>query len=93
VYFYSFAVISPWASVFPLIWTMYNPLPLRMICAKSDQNWPSGSEEVENVNVYKQTDGQRAIRKAHLSFQVRWAKNCGCNIFPLFRSWMTLQAD
>jgi hypothetical protein len=30
-----------------------------MICAKSGQNWPSGSgEEVENVKVYRQTDGQ-----------------------------------
>jgi hypothetical protein len=56
-----------------------------MICAKSDQNWPSGSgEEVENVKVYRQTDrrtdgqtddGQWAIRIAHLSFQLRWAKN------------------
>jgi hypothetical protein len=48
-----------------------------MICAKSDENWPSGSgEEVENVKVYTQTDGQeddrqKAIRKAHLSFQLR----------------------
>jgi hypothetical protein len=30
-----------------------------MICAKFGQNWPSGSgEEVENVKVYRQTDGQ-----------------------------------
>jgi hypothetical protein len=36
-----------------------NPLPPRMICAKSGQNWPSGSgEEVENVKVYRQTDGR-----------------------------------
>jgi hypothetical protein len=37
-------------------------------------------KKVENVKVYIQTDGQtddgqRAIRKAHLSFQLRWAKN------------------
>jgi hypothetical protein len=52
-----------------------------MICAKSGENWPGGSgEEVENVKVYRQTDGktdgrmddgQRAIRIAHLSFQLR----------------------
>jgi hypothetical protein len=48
-----------------------------MICAKSVENWPSGSgEEVENVKVYRQTDGQmddgqQAIRKAHLRFQLR----------------------
>jgi hypothetical protein len=43
-----------------------------MICAKSGQNWPSGSgEKVENVKVYRQTDGLQAIRKAHeLSAQV-----------------------
>jgi hypothetical protein len=30
-----------------------------MICAKSGQNWPGGSEEeVENVKVYRQTDGR-----------------------------------
>jgi hypothetical protein len=46
--------------------------PLRMIYANSGQNWPSGSgEEFENVKVYRQTDGQQAIRKAHLSFQLR----------------------
>jgi hypothetical protein len=32
-----------------------------MISAKSGQNWPSGSGEVENENVkvYRQTDGRR----------------------------------
>jgi hypothetical protein len=38
------------------------------------QNWPRGSgEEVENVKVYRQTDKQtqKAIRIAHLSFQLR----------------------
>jgi hypothetical protein len=30
-----------------------------MICAKSGENWPSGfGEEVENVKVYRQTDGK-----------------------------------
>jgi hypothetical protein len=38
-----------------------------MICAK----FGSG-EEVENVKVYRPTDsGQKAIRIAHLSFQLR----------------------
>jgi hypothetical protein len=31
-----------------------------MICAKSGQNYPSDSgEEVENVKVYRQTDGRQ----------------------------------
>jgi hypothetical protein len=48
-----------------------------MICAKSNYNWHGGSgEEVENVKVYRQTegqtdDGQQAIRKAYLRFQLR----------------------
>jgi hypothetical protein len=37
---------------------------LKMICAKSGQNWPSGSgEEVENVKVYRQTDGRTTYNK------------------------------
>jgi hypothetical protein len=56
-----------------------------MICAKSGQNWSSAfGEEVENVKVYRQTDdGQRAIRIAHLSFQLRWAKNYNM-LFKIF---------
>jgi hypothetical protein len=44
-----------------------------MICAKSGQNWPNGSgEEIENVKVYRKTDdGQGAVKKAHLSLQLR----------------------
>ena len=51
-----------------------------MFCAKFGWNWPNGSgEEDENVKSL-QTDGQtdewqQVIRKAHLSFQLRWAKN------------------
>jgi hypothetical protein len=44
-----------------------------MICAKSGQNWPSGSgKEVENVKVYRQTDGQtdKYISSLELSAQV-----------------------
>jgi hypothetical protein len=56
VYFYSFAVISPWRRAIPFIWTNLKPFYPRMICTKSGWNWPSGSgEEVENVKVYRQT--------------------------------------
>ena len=50
-----------------------NPFLQRILSAKVDYNWPrlSGSgEEDENVK-HLQTEGQQAIRKAHLSFQVR----------------------
>ena len=59
-----------------------------MLCAKFGWNWPSGSgKEDENVKSLQmdgltdwQTDGptddrQQVIGKAHLSFQLRWAKN------------------
>ena len=55
-----------------------------MLCAKFGWNWPSGSgEEDENGKNFRQTDGrtdkqtddgQQVIRKAHLSFQLIWAK-------------------
>ena len=83
MYFRYFVIISPWKRAGPFIWTNLNPLYLRMLCAKFGWNWPSGSgEEDENVKSL-QTDGQtdrrtddgrQVIRKAHLSFQLRWAK-------------------
>ena len=57
-----------------------------MLCAKFGWNWPSGSgeedENVKSLQTDRQTDGQtdagrQVIRKAHLSFQLRWAKNKG----------------
>lgn len=52
-----------------------------MLCSKFGWNWPSGIGEVENVQSL-QTDGQtdahmddtqKMIKKANLSFQLRWA--------------------
>jgi hypothetical protein len=61
--------------MFPFILINLNPLSPRMICARSDQNWHSGSgEEIENVQVYREMDTftdrwthgrQQAIRKTH----------------------------
>ena len=45
-----------------------------MLCAKFGWNWPGGSwEEDENVKKLQTNDGRQVIRKAHLSFQLRWA--------------------
>ena len=51
-----------------------------MLCFEFGRNWPSGSweedENVESLQTGGQTDDrQQAIRKAHLSFQLGWAKN------------------
>ena len=82
MYFRFFIIISPWKKTGPLIWTNLNPPHPKMLCATFSGNWLSGSgEEVENVKSL-QTDGQtdrladdgrQLIRKAHLSFQLRWA--------------------
>ena len=45
MYFCYFVIISPWKMVGPFIWTNLNPLHLKMLCAKFDWNWPSGSGE------------------------------------------------
>ena len=84
MYFRYFVIISPWKRAGPLIWKNLNPLHLRMLCAKFGWNWPSSSGE-EDENVKKFTDGQTGRQtdrqtddgrqKAHLSFQLRWAKN------------------
>ena len=69
---------SPRKRAWPFIWTNLNPLYPRMLCAVFGWNWPSGSwEEDENVKSLQvdPDDGQQVIRKAHLSFQLRWAKN------------------
>ena len=86
MYFHNFVIIFPWKRAGPFIWI--NPLHPRILCAKFGWNWPSGSgEEDENVKrlqTDRQTDGRtdeqtddgrQVIRKAHLSFQLRWAKN------------------
>jgi hypothetical protein len=46
LYFYIFAIISPWKWPMVIIWTNLNPLPPNnMIWAKFGWNWPSGSRE------------------------------------------------
>ena len=83
MYFRNFIIISPWKRAGSNIWTNLNPLHSRMLCAKFGWNWTSGFwEEVENRKSL-QTNGQRdrqtredrRSEKAHLSFQLRWAKN------------------
>ena len=53
-----------------------NPLHSKMLCAKFGWNWSIGSGEeeknVKNLQTNRGTDNRRqAIRKAHLSFQLR----------------------
>ena len=45
MYFWYFVIISHWLKVWPFRWTNLNPLLPRMLCAKYDCNWHSGSAE------------------------------------------------
>ena len=93
MYYHYFVIISPWKRTGPFIWTNLNPLHPRMFCAKFGWNRPSGSgEEDENVKSLQMSDGQtddrqQVIRKAHLSFQLRWANkiNIWWNVY--FNRW------
>ena len=49
MYFLYFVIVSPWGKTWPFIWSNLNPLHPRILCAKFGWNWPSGSEEEENV--------------------------------------------
>jgi hypothetical protein len=60
VYFYSFAIISPWRRMFPFIWSSLNPLSQRTICAKSCL-WFWRSQKCKSL----QTCKQMMIRKAN----------------------------
>ena len=86
MYFRYFLIISPWKRAGPFIWTNLNLLHPRMLCAKFGWNWPSSSgeedENVKSLQTDRQTDdGRQVIRKAHVSFQLRWAKICVCSLW------------
>jgi hypothetical protein len=59
----------------------------KYIWAKFGPNWPSGSgvdvENVKSLQTDKATNRQTAIRKTHLSIELRWAKNWKCSLSPI----------
>jgi hypothetical protein len=81
--FLLFAIISPWRKAIPFILTIYNPLPKDDLCQvwlKLAQWFWRRSRKCKSLQTDERTDGQtddgqRVIRIAHLSFQLRWAKN------------------
>jgi hypothetical protein len=71
VYFYSFAIISPWNTGLSFICTILHLLYLKVICAKFGYKWRCGSgEEVENVKV-KQTDVTQTDERQTMGDQKR----------------------
>ena len=84
MYFCYFVIIFPWKGQCPpVIWRNLNPLHPGILCAKFGWNCPSSSGEEDEHVKSLQTDGRtdrhtddgwQVIRKAHLSFQFRWAK-------------------
>ena len=91
MYFPYFVIISPWKRAGPFIWIKLSPLHPRMLCAKFGWNWPSSSgeenENVKSLQTDRQTidDGRQVIRKAHLSFQLRWAKKFFLFLMIIYR--------
>ena len=96
IYFRYFLIISPWKRAGPFIWTNLNPLHPRMLCAKFDWNWSSGSgeedENVKSLQTDRRTDGQtdRQTTDDRWSEQLTWAfssgelKTCNQSIFIIF---------
>ena len=73
-----FVIISPLKKGGVLHLNKFESPSPKDVCAKFGWNWPYSSwEEVENrksLQTDRQTDdGWKVIRKAHLSFQLRWA--------------------
>ena len=103
------AIISPWKRVWSFIWTHFNTLHPRMLCAKFGWSWSSGSwEEDENVksleterkdrwtNIWRTYNRQKVIRKCHSSFQLMWAKKSygpDMNLQRQTDRWMDRQTD
>ena len=63
-----------------------------MLCAKFGWNWRSSSgeedENVESIQTDGRTfDGQQAIRKAHLSYQLKQQISSVLNVQEMFLSY------
>jgi hypothetical protein len=68
---FTLLLLSPLGQGHSLSFEQFRIPPIRIICAKSDQNWPCGSgEEVENVKVYKHADGRRTTRDQKSSLEL-----------------------
>mgnify|MGYP003691611305 CR=1 FL=1 len=67
MFFHCFVIISPWKRVGLFTWTNLNSLHPRMLCAKFNWNWPSGSgeedENVKSLQTDRRTDGHTNRRR------------------------------
>ena len=74
MYFRFFVIISPWKRAWPIIRTNWNSFAQEcfvpsfveigsVVLAKKRKMW----------KVYRRSNERQALRKAHLSFQIRWA--------------------
>ena len=79
--FRNFIIITAWKRAWPFIWTNLMALHPRMHCCKFGWNWCGFFWKFCKCIFAISDDGWQAIRKAHLSFQLRWAKNQNWNSF------------
>jgi hypothetical protein len=85
VYFYSFTIISLIISpLFKQTWIPSSKNNLCQVWLKLAQWFWRRSQKCKSFQTSGQTDGQRVIRKANLSFQLRLAKNDNVRIFSRF---------
>ena len=81
-----FVIISPWKLVWPFMWTNFVPSLVEIgpvVLEKKMKLW----------KVYRQTDRWQVIRKAHLCFQLKWAKKDfknqrKCKEIQYFLNWI-----
>ena len=77
--FSQFLNYLPLGRVGSFFWTNLNPLHPRMLCVKFGWNWPSGSEEDENVKSLRQRQQQqrRLTTDKFWSEKLTWAFGSG----------------
>jgi hypothetical protein len=72
------AITSPWAGMLPFIWTILNPTPpkddLSQVWLKLAKWFWRRSRKCNSLTDIR-TDVKCTTKKAHLSLQLRWAKN------------------
>ena len=82
MYFHYFITIFPWKRAGPFIWSTWIPFTHGCFVPSLVEIGSVVLQKMKMWKVYKKTDRQtdrQTTRKAHVSFQLRWAKNLtGC---------------
>ena len=81
----NFVIISPWKGRGPSFEQTWIPFTQGCFVPSLVEIGPAVLEKKFKMwKVYRRTDRQQVIRKAHMSFQLRWAKKGGGHLFYIF---------